>query len=177
MNDFFKDDLDNDNAEDEIKSKSQIKREMEEFQQLGKKLLTLKPEVLEKMVLSDRLRHAIDESKRITKNEAKRRHLQFIGKLMRDVDLDHVREIIERQEAGSRAHAQHFHQLESWRDRLIENDNAIDEFIENYPNADRQHLRQLARNANKEAKQNKPPASARKLFKYIREMDEFTSED
>lgn len=158
--------------DEDVKSKSQLKREMEELQKLGKKLLDIKPDVLDKMELSDRLRAAIDESKRITQNEAKRRHLQFIGKLMRDINVDEIRELIERQDAGSKAHAKHFHQLESWRDALIDNDKNLDTYLEAYPQADRQHVRQLVRNAKREIQQNKAPASARKLFKYIRQIDE-----
>ncbi len=172
MTQHQEDTFDKENPEEDVKSKSQIKREMEELQQLGKKLLNLKADVVDKMELPDRLRAAIEESTRITQNEAKRRHLQFIGKLMRDTDVEQIREAIERQEAGSRAHAQHFHQLESWRDRLIDNDDHINAFMEVYPAADRQHLRQLTRNAKREAEKNKAPASARKLFKYIRELDE-----
>lgn len=160
--------------EEEVKSKSQLKREMEELQKLGEKLLGLKPDVLEKMDLSDRLRAAIDESKRITQNEAKRRHLQFIGKLMRDVDVDEIREVIERQDAGSQAHAKHFHQLEGWRDGLIDHDKNLDTYLEAYPEADRQHVRQLVRNVRREIEQNKAPTSARKLFKYIRQIDELS---
>ncbi len=169
MTDFFDDQP---QPEEELKSKTQIKREMEALQELGKKLIGQKPELLAKLPLSDELHRALEEAGRIRQNEAKRRHLQFIGKLMRDVDTEAIREAIERQEAGTRAYIQHFHQLESWRDRLLANDKEISAFLEAYPAADRQHLRQLIRNATKEAAQNKPPASARKLFKYIRELDE-----
>ncbi len=161
--------------EPEVKSKTQIKREMEALQELGKRLLGQKREFLEKLPLSDRLRAALEESYRITQNEAKRRHLQFIGKLMRDVDAETIQEHLDRQAAGTRAHTQHFHQLEIWRDRLIDDPQSLDAFLEAYPQADRQHVRQLARNAQKEASQNKAPASARKLFKYIREVDEQNS--
>ena len=170
MSDFFDDP--SHEEEEEYKSKTQIKREMEALQELGKKLIGQKPEMLAKLPLSDQLRAALKEAERIRQNEAKRRHLQYIGKLMRDVDVELIREHIERQEAGTRAYTQHFHQLESWRDKLLADDKQIDPFLEAYPNGDRQHLRQMIRNAAKEAKQNKPPASARKLFKYIRELDE-----
>ncbi len=169
MTDFFKDQ----EAEDpDYKSKTQIKREVEALQEVGKKLLQQKPEVIAKLPLSDSLRAAINESKRINQNEAKRRHLQYIGKLMRDVDVEQIQELIDRQEAGTKAYIQHFHALETWRDRLLADDGEISSFLEAYPKADRQHLRQLIRNAKREEKQNKPPASARKLFKYIRELDE-----
>lgn len=159
-------------SDDEIKSKTQLKREMHALQELGSKLLDQKPEMLAKLELTDELRAAIDEMNRIRSNEARRRHLQYIGKLMRDVDVDQIRETIERQEAGTAAYVRHFHQLEVWRDRLLENDDHIAAFVEDYPLADRQHLRQLLRNARREAERNKPPAAARKLFKYIRELAE-----
>ncbi len=109
---------DGSHEEPEVKSKTQIKREMEALQKLGQRLIGQKPEFLEKLPLTDRLRAALEESSRITQNEAKRRHLQFIGKLMRDVDADSIQQHLDRQEAGTRAHTQHFHQLEIWRDRL-----------------------------------------------------------
>lgn len=95
---------------------------------------------------------------------------------MRDTDVEEVREVIERQDAGSRAHAKHFHQLESWRDGLIDHDKHLDTYLEAYPQADRQHVRQLVRNVRREIQQNKAPASARKLFKYIRQIDELSDE-
>lgn len=172
MTDWYQD---GSSDEPEVKSKTQVKREMEALQELGKRLIGQKPEFLDKLPLSDRLRAALVEADRITQNEAKRRHLQFIGKLMRDIDAETIQEHLDRQEAGTRAHTQHFHQLEIWRDRLIEDAQSLDAFLEAYPQADRQHVRQLARNAQKEISQNKAPASARKLFKYIRQLDEQNS--
>ncbi len=171
MSDFF-DDQHEQEVDAEPKSKTQVKREMEALQELGKKLLGQKPEFLAKLPLSDELRAALKESERIRQNEAKRRHLQFIGKLMRDVDADLIRQHLDRQEAGTREYVQHFHQLENWRDRLLGDVEEITAFMQAYPQADRQHLRQLIRNAEREAAHNKPPASSRKLFKYIRELDE-----
>lgn len=158
--------------DEEYKSKTQLKREVEALQKVGAKLIGQKPEVLAKLPLSDELRAAINESSRIKQNEAKRRHLQYIGKLMRDADVDQIQQLIDRQEAGTKAHTQYFHKLETWRDQLIKDDNKIQAFCADYPGADRQHLRQLTRNARKEADQGKPAASSRKLFKYIRDLDD-----
>ncbi len=169
MTDFFEDQPEQD---PEYKSRTQIKREVEALQELGKKLINQKADVIAKLPLSDSLIAALQEAKRIHQNEAKRRHLQYIGKLMRDVDIEQICELIDRQEAGTKAHVQYFHQLENWRDRLLKEDSEISAFLEAFPNGDRQHVRQLVRNANREEKNNKPPASARKLFKYIRELDE-----
>lgn len=158
--------------DEDYKSKTQLKREMEALQKLGAKLLDQKPDFLAKLPLSDKLLAALEESKRIKQREAKRRHLQFIGKLMRDVDAEQIQQALDRQEAGTQAYIQHFHKLERWRDLLIDDEGQITAFMAEYHEADRQHLRQLIRNARKEASQNKPPASSRKLFKYIRDLDE-----
>lgn len=169
MNDQF-DDIETD--EEELKSKTQLKREAEALQKLGARLIDQKPEFLDKLDLSNQLLAAIEESKRIKQREAKRRHLQYIGKLMRDIDAEQVQQALDRQEAGTQAYIQHFHKLERWRDQLLADDGQINAFVAVYPDADRQHLRQLLRNTRREAEHNKSPASARKLFKYIRELDE-----
>ena len=92
---------------------------------------------------------------------------------MQDEDLEPIRELLSRLDASSEEFNRRFHQLERWRDRLISGDNKVlTEYLEQYPEADHQHIRQLVRNAKKEADQSKPPASARKLFKYLREVDE-----
>ncbi len=169
MSDQFNDIEQND---EDYKSKTQIKREVEALQKIGAKLIGQKADVLAKLPLGDELRAALKESSRIKQNEAKRRHLQYIGKLMRGADIEQIQRLIDRQEAGTKAHAQHFHKLESWRDKLIKDDSQIQAFCAEYPNADRQHLRQLTRNTRREAELEKPPASLRKLFKYIRDLDE-----
>jgi ribosome-associated protein len=92
---------------------------------------------------------------------------------MRDEDMEVIQNAIERFEAGKQAHAQIFHKLERWRDRLIQGNNSdLQAYLEEDPEADIQHLRQLLRNAQKEAKLDKPPAASRKLFKYLRERAE-----
>lgn len=168
MSDRF-DDLEQ--HDEDPKSKTQVKREVEALQKLGAKLINQKPDFLDKLPLSDELRAALREALRLKQHEAKRRHLQYIGKLMRDVDPQQIQQAIDTQEAGTQAYTQYFHNLERWRDRLIADDDQLNHFTVEYPDADRQHLRQLVRNTRKEAELNKPPASARKLFKYIRELD------
>lgn len=168
MSDRF-DDLEQ--QDDDHKSKTQIKREAEALQKLGAKLIHQKQEFLDKLSLGDELRAALREMLRLKQNEAKRRHLQYIGKLMRDVDPEQIQQAIDTQEAGTQAYVQYFHNLERWRDRLLADDNQLNNFVTEYPDADRQHLRQMIRNTRKEVELNKPPATAKKLFKYIRELD------
>ncbi|WP_299180901.1 ribosome biogenesis factor YjgA [uncultured Neptuniibacter sp.] len=160
-----------DDTEEEWLSKTDVKRQMHALQELGARLTKLNKEQLEKLDLSDRLRSAVDEFHRIKSNGAQKRHIQFIGKIIRTEDAEQIEHSLGLFEAGHQAHTQIFHKLERWRDRLITDGNsALQEYIDEHPEADVQHLRQLIRNAQKEAKLEKPPASARKLFKYLREI-------
>lgn len=155
------------------KSKTQIKRELHALQDLGARLTTLKPELIAKLPLTDGLRKALAEAPKHTANAAKKRHVQFIGKLMRDQDIDAILALVEQVDASTRQYNERFHALERWRDRLLGGDDEVlDSFVAEYPDADRQHLRQLVRQAQQESARNKPPTAARKIFKYIRELDE-----
>lgn len=159
-------------SDEEWLSKTDVKRQMQALQELGAKLTKLNKDQLDKLNLDDRLRSAIDEFHRIKSNGAQKRHLQFVGKLLRTEDSDQIEQAIGLFAAGHQAHTQAFHKLERWRDRLInEGNSALQAYVAEHSEADVQHLRQLIRNAQKELKLEKPPAAARKLFKYLREVD------
>ncbi|MFM9271614.1 ribosome biogenesis factor YjgA [Halomonas elongata] len=155
---------------DERPSKSRLKREMHALQALGERLIAMNESERARFPLSDELLAAIEETGRIRAREARRRHMQYVGKLMRREDLDGIQAVFDEidREQLQRDHA--FHRLEKWRDRLIdEGDDAVADFIEAFPDTDRQALRQLIRNARRERDQGKPPTNARRLFKLIRE--------
>ncbi|WP_069383824.1 ribosome biogenesis factor YjgA [Halomonas caseinilytica] len=155
---------------DERPSKSQLKREMHALQALGERLIAMNEAERARFPLSDELLAAIEETGRIRAREARRRHMQYVGKLMRREDLDGIRAVFDEldREQLQRDHA--FHRLEKWRDRLIdEGDDAVEAFVDAFPDTDRQALRQLIRNARRERDQGKPPTNARRLFKLIRE--------
>ena len=155
------------------KSKSQVKRELHALQDLGQRLTTLKPDLQDKLPLSDALRRALADAPKHTANAAKKRHLQYIGKLMREQDIDAITALIDQLDASTRQYNERFHALERWRDRLIGGDDAVLEaFVSDYHDTDRQHLRGLIRHAQHEATHNKAPTASRKIFKYIRELDE-----
>lgn len=157
----------------EEKSKTQVKRELHALQDLGQRLAALKPDLLNKLPLTEELRTALAEAPRHTANSAKKRHTQFIGRLMRDQDTDAILTLLDQLDASTRQYNERFHGLERWRDRLLNgNDETLESFVSEYPEADRQHLRQLIRQGQHEAAQNKAPAASRKIFKYIRELDE-----
>ncbi|WP_404374894.1 ribosome biogenesis factor YjgA [Vreelandella aquamarina] len=156
--------------QEERPSKSQLKREMHALQALGETLIAMKPAERARFPLSDDMLRAIEETSRIRSHEGRRRHMQYVGKLIRKEDLTAIQGVFDaiEQEKTQRDHA--FHRLEKWRDRMVdEGDDAVDLFMADYPNADRQALRQLVRNARKEREQGKPPTSSRKLFKHLRD--------
>ena len=157
---------------DDEKSKSQVKREMQAYQELGRRLMDVKPAQLDKLELTDKLRAALEEAHRHTARGALKRHLNFVGKLVREQpDIEAIQALVDRLDSNTQAHAHYFHQLERWRDRLLTGKPEEQEaFLEVYPAADRQTIRQLVRQATKEATENKPPAAARKLYKLIRDI-------
>lgn len=153
------------------KTKSQIKREMQALQDLGTELVKLSASQLEKIPMSDKLRDAITLAQRITSNGAMVRQLQFIGKLMREEDEEPIQRALNELRFSAQKQAQHFHQIERWRDRLIaEGDTALNELLQHHSDVDRQHLRQLIRHAQKEQKENKTPVAARELFRELRNI-------
>ena len=159
--------------DEEVVSKSQLKREMHHLQDLGKQLLDLKNKDLEDVGISDELHAALIETKRIKHREGLRRQMQFIGKLMRkegQETIDAIEDHFEKLRNLHNISNQQHHLVEQWRDRILaEGHPAIEVFIEEYAEADRQWLRQITRQSLHETKNNKPPASARKLFVYLRE--------
>ena len=154
-------------------SKSQLKRDSQALQDIGKQLVEMPSGKLQKFDLPESLEEAIYEARRPKSREAKRRHLQYIGKLMRTLDIDVIQETLDRMDHQSQTYRQHFAKLEEWRDRIInEGHSAIEAFVELHPETDRQQLSSLQRQANRELEKKKPPAAARKLFTYIREITE-----
>ncbi|HKK23562.1 MAG TPA: ribosome biogenesis factor YjgA [Pseudohaliea sp.] len=156
----------------EAPSKSARKREMTARQDLGEALCALSPKELAAIPIDDpSLAAAIVQSRDITSRSARRRHLQYIGKLMRGVDpapLQAALDGLHRQRAAGAA--QH-HELEELRDTLLDRgDDGLPAVLERFPGADRQHLRQLLRQARRERDSDRPPAAARKLFRYLREL-------
>jgi ribosome-associated protein len=114
---------------------------------------------------------ALDEAKRIKSMNALRRHYRRLGKLLQQEDLDGIRQVVDELDNKHQASVAKFHHLERWRDRLIEGESeAFGDFLAEYQNADRQHLRQLIQAAKQEQEQGGPPQAYRKLFKYLREL-------
>ena len=153
-------------------SKSQIKREMSALQALAQQLLALPPARQARIALPDALVEALAEARRLTKHEAKRRQLQYIGRLMRDVDPQPIQEAIDEFHGLSAAANARHHAVERLRERLLEDENVLGEIAQAHRSADLQHLRQLRRNALKERESSKPPRAYRELFRLLRDLEE-----
>lgn len=151
-------------------NKSQLKREMAELKALGEQIIAMSERQRARLPLSPELLAAIDEYHRIPSREARRRHLQYVGKVMRSEDVTGIRDALsamEREQLGREVHLQ---RLEQWRERLIEEgDPAVTEFVEHYPAVDLPSLRQIMRNARRERDRGQQGNSARKLMKLLRE--------
>ena len=135
-------------------SKTDAKRESEELQELGEQLLSLRADLFKPLPLPDKLADALADAKRITNFEGKRRQMQFIGKLMRQLEpevLQAVRHALELQRLGHSHDTDQLHQAEQWRDRLIASDEAVQDWIAQHPGTDTQQLRALMRQARKDA--------------------------
>ncbi len=161
---------DDEDEEELPPSKTKIKKQMHDLQDLGEQLVALSKEHLAELDIPENLRDAIREVKRINKFGAIRRQMQFIGRLMRDIDPAPIQEKLNAWNGTSRQHVAWLHQVERWRDRLLDDPEALTELLETYPNADAQHLRTLVRNAIKEKELGKPPKNYREIFQVLRDM-------
>ncbi|HYC45112.1 MAG TPA: ribosome biogenesis factor YjgA [Burkholderiales bacterium] len=143
---------------------------MHELQDLGAELVALNDEQLASIELPERLLDAVNDARRMTKFEARRRQMQYIGKLMREVDPAPIRERLAAWKSVSRAHTARLHLVERWRTRLLEEEQAMTELLREHPGADAARLRLLVRNAHDERAKGQPPRSYRALFKLLNDI-------
>ena len=157
--------------EDTGPSKSSLKRASTALQDLGRELAELGKERLARVPLEEDLRDAVKDYQRFTAHEAKRRQLQYIGRLMRNVDPEPIRAALEAFKGVSATETARMHRLEALRTKLIEDEKTLHGIAEAHPGADLQQLRVLRRNAIKEKELNKPPRAFRELFRVLRELE------
>jgi ribosome-associated protein len=148
-------------------SKTQRKKEMHALQVLGQQLVDLSRDQLAQVDLPEELREAIAFAHRVTSHEGRRRHMQYIGKLMRQVDADEVQAAIGRATGESRAAVALMHLAERWRDRLLADDEALTALMSERPGADVQWLRAAIRAARREHAAGQPPKHARALYRWL----------
>ncbi len=173
-------DVSADKPADEPPSKTAAKRAATELQMLGQRLAELNDDRLALFDLTDALHKAITDYRRFPTREAKRRQLQFIGKLMRKTDVDAIRDRFADLDGQSAAARYHFHQLEQWRDRFLgsaaeppeDRGTVLNEYLEAHPGSDRQRLRHLLKRADSAVDPAARKAASRNLFRYLKEMNE-----
>ena len=151
-------------------SKTRRKKEMHALQDLGEVLVGLSASQVAGLDLPERLSDAIDQARRISGFEARRRQMQYIGRLMRDIDAAPIAARVQQlQTEHQRVNARQ-HEIERWRDRLLDNEVALTELARSYSGVDTQRLRTLLRNARKEQAQGRPPHATRALFRALRDI-------
>ena len=161
---------------DEGPSKSQLKRDAHAVRNLGEELAALGAAERARVPLPEDVVDAIDVLNKTTKNGARKRQLGWLAKRLRKIDIEPVEAALESIRQTARANTQTLHLVEQWRDRLLGEDEsanskqALTDFLDKYPHADTQQLRQLQRSAGKEKSESKPPKSARALFKVVRDV-------
>ena len=150
-------------------SKTKIKKQMHDLRDLGEELTELGKDQLAQLDIPESLRDAIREMHRIKTFGAKRRQIQYIGKLMRDVDTAPIIAKLNSWKGTSQQHIGYMHLLERWRERLLEDDSALTELMAAYPETEVQRLRTLIRNTQKERAAGKPAKNYREIFQVLRE--------
>jgi ribosome-associated protein len=169
-------DADTDSNEDEQydgPSKSQLKRDSQHMIDVGEEILKLSREDMQSLQLPDELNEAVSSALKIKSRSGLKRQRLYIGKLLRSMDSEDIETQLKKIQHRHDTNTAHFKRLEKWRDSLIDNDKTtLDQVISYYPEIDRQHINQLVRAAHREKQQDKPPAASRKLFKYLRELED-----
>lgn len=154
-------------------SKSQRKRHAHELLESAKQLISMPETRLKRLPMDEDLRDAVDFARSIRSHGARKRQLMTVAKMLRKRDTEALLDAVNNIDEKNRQMTARHHHVETWRDRLIAGgDVELSELLEQHQAANVQILRQLIRNAKKEAQLNKPPAAARKLFKVLREMNE-----
>ena len=159
---------------EEVKSKSQLKRELQELKDFGRQLIALPIKDLRKLGLDDDLFEAVSDAQHMS-HGALKRQTGFIGGLIANSDYEELQANLAKLKQLHHGEVKQFHQLEEWRDALLSGDAEImTQLHHQFVDFDSQYVRQLVRNASKEKKQDKPPKSARLLFKYLQECQQST---
>ena len=154
-------------------SKSQLKRDSHHLIDVGEEILKLSPDDIRSLHLPEEIEEAVTTALKIKSRSGLKRQRLYIGKLLRAIDSESIESQLRKIQHRHDTNTAHFKRLEKWRDSLIDNDKTtLNEVISRYPEIDRQHINQLIRAAHQEKRQNKSPAASRKLFKYLRELED-----
>lgn len=168
---------DGDKPGGDVLSKTRRKQNMHELQELGERLTELNDTQLAALDIPDELREAAVDARRITKHEARRRHMQYIGKLMRSVDPSRIRDRMAEWDGVSVEATAALHHIERWRDQMVEDDAALAKFMSEHPRADSQRLRAMIRSVREDRAAGRPARQFRELFRELRRTIEAAPTD
>lgn len=157
-------------------SKTKQKEAMHELRDLGAELVELSVGQLKRINLPEEILDAVRECQKITAHGARRRQIQYLGKLIRGVDDEPIRAGLAMLRGESSVETARLHRLERFRTRLLEDEGVLAEIAALWPDADMQHLRTLRRNALKEQENNKPPKNFRAIFQVLQALDKAGAE-
>ena len=155
---------------DSVVSKTELKKDSKKIQQFGRKISDLTINNIEAFKFPLNIYEAVIGLKNLKSNSAKKRQVQYLGKLLREIDLTDAFLVMKQLKVSSQKEIQRNHIIEGWRDKLLSNNNSITKFVDEYPKIDRQSLRQTISNAQKEKKEDKGPKYSRQLFKLIKDI-------
>lgn len=174
MNEDYYDDDEYDYIEYAVRpNKTQIKREIAVIAEIAEEMTALSESQLSNLNLPEQIYKSIREAAGMPHKAARKRLLKFITANLRKIDLEPVKEQLAKLKNQSAHAVREHHQVERWRDRLInEESDALTELLNQHPSADRQQLRQLIRNAKKEQAEEKPPKSSRQIYRYLKTLFE-----
>jgi ribosome-associated protein len=158
-------------------SKTRKKQQMQDLQDLGEELADLSSDWLKRIEIPESLRDALVEAQRMNSHGAKRRQLQYVGKLMRDIDAEPIRAALANIRGESAVEVARMHRIERLRSRLMEDEKTLSDIAAAFPGVDLQHLRALRRSALKEQEGQKPPRSYRAIFQALKELELGNSDD
>jgi len=155
---------------DSVVSKTELKKDSKKIQQFGRKISELTINNIKAFKFPLTIYEAVIGLKNLKSNSAKKRQVQYLGKLLREFDLTHAFLVMKQLEVSSQKEIQRNHIIEGWRDKLLNNNDSITEFIDEFPKIDRQSLRQTISNAQREKKDSKGAKYSRQLFKLIKDI-------
>lgn len=150
--------------EDDFISKTRRKKQMHALQDLGARLVALSAEELARIDLPETLREAVEDARRFTRHEARRRQMQYIGRIMRGIDAGPIAEQVAALKAPSKRQTALFHVAERWRQELLSDGEALERFVKEFPDADPHRIRSMVDEAREEKRASRAPRRFRELF-------------
>ncbi|HSN22406.1 MAG TPA: ribosome biogenesis factor YjgA [Usitatibacter sp.] len=150
--------------EDDFISKTRRKKRMHDLQAVGTELVQLSAEQLARIEMPEALREAVEDARRFTRHEARRRQMQYVGRIMRDIDAGPIVEQLAALKAPSKRQTALFHVAERWRQELLADAAALERFAKEFPEADAQRIRTMVDEAREEKRTSRPPRRFRELF-------------